>query len=136
MVRSSIFVACLTLVAVGCHSRSTAATSTTSTKAEGAPVPAVAAPATTAPAKVAMAAPVARGSGVTVDGLTVSFPADGTVVVTGKNRWGSSLDATYQDYGYFSRAVPVLARQVTPKQASALKQLVQQRPDTKGAQQP
>ena len=59
-------------------------------------------------------------------GIGVVFETSGRVVVTGQNRWGRSLDATYASADYFRRAMPVLERSVTPEQAAALRAIAEQ----------
>lgn len=59
-------------------------------------------------------------------GIGVTFQSDGRVIVSGTNRWGRPLDATYASGEYFRRAVAVIEQQVTPEQAAALREIAEE----------
>jgi hypothetical protein len=63
------------------------------------------------------------GEPVDVHGITVTFRADGTVVLHGKDRWNNALDTEYENAAFFKNALPVLARSVTAEQAAGLQAL-------------
>ncbi len=73
-------------------------------------------------------APLAKGTQVTalakgtVDlaGLSVNVSDDGTIRLSGADRWGGRIDTTYQNVEYLSNAIPVLKRSLTDEQGGAL----------------
>jgi hypothetical protein len=56
-------------------------------------------------------------------GLKLEFKKDGTVKLTGKDRWGQKIDTTYESAAYLREAVPVLRRSLSEPQAAALDKL-------------
>jgi len=59
-------------------------------------------------------------------GLSAVVNDDGTITLTGSDRWGGSLDATYADLEYLTNAIPVLERSVTDEQHAALEAFAQE----------
>jgi hypothetical protein len=59
-----------------------------------------------------------------LDGIVVTYLADGRITIAGTNRWGRPLDTTYASERYFRDAITVLERSVSPEQAVALQALV------------
>jgi hypothetical protein len=60
-----------------------------------------------------------------IQGIGIAFHADGRISVTGQNRWGRPLDATYASEDYFRAAVPLMVRTTTPEQGAALEAFVE-----------
>ena len=61
-----------------------------------------------------------------VAGLTLEVLQDGSISLTGADRWGNPLDTTYANLEYLTNAVQVLQRSMTDEQASALAALVEE----------
>jgi hypothetical protein len=53
-------------------------------------------------------------------GLSLLVNDDGTITLSGADRWGGRIDSTYADLEYFTNAVPVLRRSVNDEQGAAL----------------
>ncbi len=59
-------------------------------------------------------------------GIRALVNDDGTITLSGADRWGNPIDATYADTQYLENAVPVLTRSITEEQATALAGLVEE----------
>jgi hypothetical protein len=57
-------------------------------------------------------------------GISAEVNDDGTITLSGADRWGGPLNYTYADSEYLKDAVPVLARSITEEQATALQEFV------------
>ena len=55
-------------------------------------------------------------------GLSVKVGADGSITVSGEDRWGEKLDTTYENLEFLTNALPVLKRTITEEQGRALDQ--------------
>jgi hypothetical protein len=51
---------------------------------------------------------------------------DGTIRLSGADRWGGRIDTAFENLEYLSNAVPVLKRSLTDEQGSALDAFVQE----------
>ena len=58
-----------------------------------------------------------------VNGITVTFRADGTVAIQGRDQFGTALDTVYENVDFFRNALPVLERSLTAAQATGLRDL-------------
>jgi hypothetical protein len=93
--------------------------------------PAQSAVASSAPVQAAApkpADPVSAPAGPTkkvvkADGFSLTEYADGQVRIETTDLWNQKLETTYADCEYFTRAIPVLERQLTPERGSKLKQV-------------
>jgi len=91
------------------------------------------APAKAVPAEPAEAPEAEAAAEVhTAPDLRVVVNEDGTVTVSGMDRWGHRLDTTYADATYFRNALPVLRRAVTEAQLPALEGAVAELPPEPG----
>jgi hypothetical protein len=59
-------------------------------------------------------------------GISAEMHDDGTITISGSDRWGGPLEYTYADSEYLKNAVPVLARSITEEQATALAEYVEE----------
>jgi hypothetical protein len=94
----------------------------TSPKRQAATAPPTGAPA--APAATDDAPPDMRRFDAA--GLTVVANADGTIRLTGQDRWQNAIDTTYADLTYLRNAMPVIERTVTEPQFRALRAVLEQ----------
>ena len=105
-----------------CCSRSKQTDSSAAKPAVSVPAAAPSAPApaaSLAPAPAPEAAPSARHS-ASGEGLSVIENSDGTVILKGKSTFNEALDTTYENCDFFTKAIPVLKRQLTEQQAKLL----------------
>ena len=74
-----------------------------------------------APAPVAPA-PEARAAAPAAEvDLKVEAKPDGTLAFSAKDKWGQSLDTTYENVTYLENALPTLERALSPEQTAKLK---------------
>jgi hypothetical protein len=67
-------------------------------------------------------------------GLTVTANADGTIRLTGQDRWQNQIDTTYADTTYLRNALPVVERTVSEAQGRALRAVLDQLTPDAGAE--
>jgi len=65
-------------------------------------------------------------------GLSVGIRDDGTITLSGADRWGGRIDTTYASLEFLTNAVPSLKRGVTHEQGSALDALIEELSATGG----
>jgi len=123
-----ILVGLLSLLTAGCGDDSAdSAGSTESAQTDPESGEAQAAEAAEEAAAAAETAAAEEASGVRdLAGLSAVFNDDGTITLSGSDRWGGSLDATYADLEYLTNAIPVLQRSVTDEQFAALEAYAQE----------
>jgi hypothetical protein len=85
------------------------------------PAPAPASPTVESPAPVAPPEPPARDRERDIHGLTVKVNDDDTILVRGTDRWGASIDTTYETAVFLRDALPSLERSITAEQAAGLR---------------
>jgi hypothetical protein len=66
-----------------------------------------------------------------VDGLVIEHLEGGSIEIAGKDRWGNAFDTTYESSEYLRKALPVLARSLTPEQVSRLGAIAGREPDAR-----
>ena len=64
------------------------------------------------------------GEHVDVNGIDVQFLEAGMIAIHGHDRWGNSLDTTYENSEFLRNALPVLERAITAEQLAGLRALV------------
>lgn len=117
-----LFVAAWVLFACGDDSAgSSESTGTTTTAEETA---AETTEETATPEHEEATAPAAAGNVRDIHGIHITLNDDGTISLSGTDKWGSPLDTVYADKDYFQNAVPVLERSVTEEQYAGLTALV------------
>ena len=77
-----------------------------------------------APMPIASAQPHKPGDRVDVDGIVVTFLDGGMIGLSGRDKWGNSLDTTYENSEFLRNALPVLERSITAEQLAGLRALV------------
>jgi hypothetical protein len=95
------------------------------TQASAAPPPSPVASAPLAPVSAPPPpepAPAAKNS-VSGDGISIVEAADGTVIFKAKSTFNDVLDTTYENCTFFTKAIPVLKRQLSEEQAKLLQQV-------------
>jgi len=68
--------------------------------------------------------PAREPADVDVGGLTLRRLDDGRIEMRGTDRWGGSVDTTYESAEYLENALPVLERSLTPEQSAAIRDYV------------
>ena|SRR5438477_12306575 len=53
-------------------------------------------------------------------GLFIERNPNGSLTLSGTDRWGAPIDTTYESVEYFKAAVPVLQRSLSPEASQAL----------------
>ena len=75
-----------------------------------------------APEPAAVAAdPAPEPPDVDVGGLTLRRLDDGRIEMRGTDRWGGSVETTYESAEYLRNALPVLERSLSPEQSAAIR---------------
>ena len=115
-------VALLAGVALSC-SRSQPTESSKAGPSAAAPPPIASAPA--APASAAPAPEPAPSAKHSVSGPDISIveATDGTVIFKAKSTFNDVLDTTYENCTFFTKAIPVLKRQLSEEQSKLLPQV-------------
>jgi hypothetical protein len=115
------------VVAIGCGDSvepTDPAASPSQSAEAAAPVTPVPAVTPVVPAQAAAAAKDA-GAAQVPSGLALDAAADGTIRLTGKDRWGGQIDTAYESLEYLNNALPVLKRSLTDEQSRALDALIE-----------
>ena len=71
-----------------------------------------------------------------IHGLRVTLNDDGSITLSGVDRWGARLDTTYADATYFRNAVEVLKRSITEEQGAGLDAYLTELPAPEGGEAP